>query len=118
MILRGAAALIGAVAALSSPLAHAQMTTVCSVFDTRGCTPAVCSVFDGVCIPDYGFPIGQDLRLTIETKTQPPAKPDGDIDTISALFKTLRACFVPPLEDQARAGTQVALRLSFKRSGE
>ena len=115
MIGRGAAVLI---AALASPLAHAQSTSVCSVFDPRSCTPSVCSVFDGVCIPDYGFPIGQDLRLTIETKTPPPEKPDGDIDTISALFKTLRACFVPPVADHARVGTQVALRLSFKRDGE
>lgn len=114
----GRAALIGAAVALSMPLAHAQSTRFCSVFDGRPCTPAFCSVFeDGVCIPDYGFPIGQDLRLTIETNAPPPEKPD-DINTIAALFKTLRACFVPPLEDQARAGTQVALRLSFKRSGE
>lgn len=118
MIARGAAVLLGAVAVLASPLAHAQSTRFCSALDGRPCTPAFCSVFeDGVCVPDYGFPIGQDLRLTIETKATPPQKPD-DIDTIAALFKTLRACFVPPLEDQARAGTQVALRLSFKRSGE
>jgi hypothetical protein len=116
------AALVGAVAALTAPWAHSaqgQSTRFCSVFDGRPCTPAFCSVFeDGVCIPDYGFPIGQDLRLTIETKASPPEKPDGDINTISSLFRMLRACFVPPNEDKARAGTQVALRLSFKRSGE
>lgn len=120
MIARGAAAaLIGALAALAPPPAQAQSTQFCSVFGPQPCTPAFCSVFqDGVCIPDYGFPIGQDLRLTIETRAPPPEKPDGDIDTIAALFRTLRACFVPPLEDRAHAGTQVALRLSFKRSGE
>jgi hypothetical protein len=119
MIARGIAALTGAVAALLAPLAHAQSSRFCSVFDGRPCTPAFCSVFEnGVCIPDYGFPIGQDLRLTIETKTPPPEKPDGDINTIASLFKTLRACFEPPAEDRARAGMQVALRLSFKRNGE
>ncbi len=118
MIGPGRAVLIGAIAALLAPPAHAQSTQFCSVFDGRPCTPAFCSVFEnGVCVPDYGFPIGQDLRLTIETKT-PTEKPDGDINTISALFKTLRACFIPPAEDRARAGVQVSLRLSFKRSGE
>ena len=98
---------------------NAQSTRFCSVFDGRPCTPAFCSVFeDGVCVPDYGFPIGQDLRLTIETRTPPPDKPDGDINTISALFRMLRACFEPPVADKARRGVEVALRLSFKRNGE
>jgi hypothetical protein len=115
----GIAALVGAVAALLAPCAHAQSTRFCSVFDGRPCTPAFCSVFEyGVCIPDYGFPIGQDLRLTIDTRTPPPEKPDGDINTISSLFRMLRACFVPPNEDEARAGVEVSLRLSFRRSGD
>jgi hypothetical protein len=119
MITRGIAALIVAAAALPVPLAHAQSSRFCSVFDGRPCTPAFCSVFeDGVCIPDYGFPIGQDLRLTIETKTPPAEKPVGDINTIASLFKMLRACFVPPAEDKARASVQVSARLSFKRNGE
>jgi len=119
MMGRGIAALVGAVAALLAPLAHAQSSRFCSVFHHGPCTPTFCSVFrHGVCFPDYGYPIGQDLRLTIETKTPPPEKPDGDIDTISSLFRMLRACFVPPPEDNARAGVQVAMRLSFKRSGE
>jgi hypothetical protein len=127
MIARGMAATAGAMAALLAlfapstflSAAQAQSTRFCSVFDGQPCTPSFCSVFeDGVCIPDYGFPIGQDLRLTIETNAPKPDKPDGDIDTISALFRTLRACFVPPAADRARAGTQVALRLSFRRSGE
>ena len=119
MTARRIAVLVGLALALPAPSAEAQSTRFCSVFDGRPCTPAFCSVFeDGVCIPDYGFPIGQDLRLTIETRTPPPEKPDGDINTISGLFKMLHACFAPPPEDKARAGTQVALRLSFKRSGE
>src|SRR6476620_216890 len=111
MIGPGRAVLIGAIAALLAPPAHAQSTQFCSVFDGRPCTPAFCSVCEnGVCVPDYGFPIVLDLRLTTETKT-PTEKPDGDINTISALFKTLRACFIPPAEDRARAGVQVSLRL-------
>ncbi len=43
-------------------------SAVCSVFDKHPCTPTVCSVFRrGPCIPEIDYPIGQDLRLTIET---------------------------------------------------
>jgi hypothetical protein len=120
----GAAALLGVAAVLLAPLvqsppAVAQSTRFCSAFHHGPCTPSFCSAFHrGPCIPDYGFPIGEDLRLTIETRAAAPQKPDGDIDTIASLFRMLRACFVPPIEDQARTGTQVAIRLSFKRSGE
>lgn len=119
MIRLGAVALAGVAAVLLAPLANAQSTRFCSAFHRGPCNPSFCSAFrHGVCIPDFGFPIGQDLQLTIETKAATPEKPDGDIDTISSLFRMLRACFVAPQEDQARAGTQVAIRLSFKRSGE
>jgi hypothetical protein len=115
MIARAAAACF----VLAAPLALPQPAAAfCSVFDRGPCTPAFCSVFqDGVCIPDYGFPIGQDLRLTVESKARPD-KPDGDIDTIGSLFKMLRACWEPPQQDRARAGMEVSVRLSFKRSGE
>ena len=102
------------VAAVPEPAA-----AVCSVLDHHPCAPTVCSVFrHGPCIPEIDYPIGQDLRLTIDTKTPPPAKPDGDLSTIAAVFKALRACWVPPDEDKARAGTEISVRLSFKRSGD
>ena len=117
MIMRGAA-LVLALAALLTP-ASAQTNTVCSVFDGKPCTPTFCSVFDPEpCIPDLQYPIGQDLRLTIDTKTPPPERPHGELNTIASLFQSLRACFAPPAEDKARAGTEVSVRLSFRRSGE
>ncbi len=100
-------------------LTPAAAQTPCGVLDNGPCNPTVCSVFDPQpCVPQMQYPIGQDLRLTIETRTPPPERPDGDLDNIAALFRTLRACFVPPDEDKARAGIEVSLRLSFKRSGE
>lgn len=118
MIARGAALLFALAALL--PAASAQTgNTICSVFDGKPCTPTFCSVFDPEpCIPDMQYPIGQDLRLTIDTKTPPPERPEGELNTIAALFQSLRACFVPPEEDKARAGLEVSVRLSFKRSGE
>jgi hypothetical protein len=111
-----AVALGGALCVGAAPV---SAQTVCSVFDGRPCPTTFCSVFDPEpCRPDVQYPIGQDLRLTIETKTPPPEQPAGDLDNIAALFRSLRACFVPPDEDKARAGTEVSLRLSFKRNGE
>src|SRR5258708_5985695 len=104
----------------ATPFAHAP----CSVLDERPCTPHFCSVFNhGPCIPEIDYPYGQDLQLTIETV--PPQdqaakyqKPDHDLDTIGDLFAALRSCWSPPPAEAARAGMQMSVRFSFKRSGE
>jgi len=104
----------------ATPFAHAP----CSVLDGRPCTPYFCSVFNhGPCIPEIDYPYGEDLQLTIETV--PPQdqaakyqKPDHDLDTIGDLFAALRSCWSPPPAEAARAGMQMSVRFSFKRSGE
>jgi hypothetical protein len=104
----------------ATPFAHAP----CSVLDGRPCTPYFCSVFNhGPCIPEIDYPYGEDLQLTIETV--PPQdqaakyqKPDHDLDTIGDLFAELRSCWSPPPAEAARAGMQMSVRFSFKRSGE
>jgi len=90
---------------------------VCSVFDRHPCAP-VCSVFDNrPCAPDYPAPIGQDLRLTIETsKVAGLPGPAHELDTIRDLFDALRACWQAPAE--RRAGMEMSVRLSFRRTGE
>jgi hypothetical protein len=102
------------------PFAH----TPCSVLDERPCTPSFCSVYGPwPCIPEMNYPYGQNLQLTIETR---PAKdqeakyrkPDHDLDTIADLFAALRSCWTPPAEDDARAGMQMTVRFSFKRTGD
>jgi hypothetical protein len=132
-----AAAALGA----ASMLEAAPVSAGCSVFDRRPCFPTVCSVFrHRPCIPDFDPPIGQDLRLTIEspptaaasTGAQDYAQDHGQdpsddhagdsaehkLDTILDMFAALRACWVPPPEAEARPGMQMSVRLSFKRSGE
>jgi hypothetical protein len=95
---------------------------VCSVLDRHPCTPFSCSVFHrGPCIPEIQYPIGQDLRLTVESgdadhAEQPPA--DKPIDTIRAMFAALRGCWQPPAPDDARAGTEMSIRFAFKGTGE
>jgi len=104
----------------ATPFSHAP----CSVLDGRPCTPYYCSVFNhGPCIPEIDYPYGENLQLTIETV--PPQdqaakyqKPDHDLDTIGDLFAALRSCWSPPPAAAARAGMQMSVRFSFKRSGE
>jgi hypothetical protein len=104
----------------ATPFSHAP----CSVLDGVPCTPSFCSVFnDGPCIPEIDYPYGQNLQLTIQSV--PPQdqaakyrKPDHDLDTIGDLFAALRSCWSPPPSDIARAGMQMSVRFSFKRSGE
>lgn len=140
-VLYTTAALLGLTAAMAGTSAT-RAGAVCSVFDKRPCAPTVCSVFDkhpcaptvcsvfrrGPCTPVFDPPIGQDLRLTIESAPAADAttvaherNDDGaehKLDTLRELFDALRACWVPPPIAAARYGMQMSVRLSFKRTGE
>ena len=104
----------------ATPFSHAP----CSVLDGRSCTPSFCSVFNhGPCIPEIDYPYGENLQLTIESAPSREdaakyQKPDHDLDTIGDLFAELRSCWSPPPPDAARAGMQMSVRFSFRRSGE
>ena len=104
----------------ATPFSHAP----CSVLDSQPCTPTFCSVLNhGPCIPEIFHPLGQDLHLTIESvpaqdQVAKYQKPDHDLNTIGDLFAALRSCWTPPPADSARAGMQMSVRFSFKRSGE
>src|SRR3954463_10403555 len=103
----------------ATPFAHAP----CSVLSGEPCTPSFCSVFNhGPCIPEIDYPIGENLQLTVQSE---PAredapkyrKPDHDLNTIGDLFAALRACWQPPPPDAARAGMQMSVLFSFRKSG-
>jgi hypothetical protein len=114
-----------------------------SVFDRHPCVPGVSSVFRRhPCAPESLYPFSEDLRLTIVSAASDDKSDDksGDkkspdvgvgsqaegtgadaehrIDTIRDLFDALRACWVPPSQDEARPGMQMSVRLSFMRSGQ
>ena len=124
--MRGFGGLAGMIAIAASAAGVEPAAAFCSVFSRHPCAPAVCSVFHrGACIPDYGTPVGQDLRLTVESAAPAPSVPRDDndgsehkLDTICAMFDALRACWVPPTKDEALAGMQMSVRFAFKRSGE
>jgi hypothetical protein len=113
--MRGLCALAGLVAVAAASALGAQPAQACSVFH------------HGPCIHDYGLPLPQGLRLTIESAaapTQPATSGEHSDDsehklnTIRAMFDALRACWVPPDKDEARAGMQMSVQFAFKRSGE
>jgi hypothetical protein len=86
----------------------------------------------GPCFPQYLPPIGEDLRLTIvstddndpngkaagDAAEQKPDANDRKLDSISAMYAALRACWVPPPKDAARHGMEYTVRFAFKRDGE
>jgi hypothetical protein len=107
------------------------------VLSGHPCHPSFCGVFHGgPCFPDYLPPIGEDLRLTIVSTDEngPASEPSGDagtgssnaetnaddhtLDSISAMYAALRACWVPPPRDVARHGMEYTIRFAFKRDGE
>jgi hypothetical protein len=40
------------------------------------------------------------------------------LDSIAEMYAALRACWVPPVKDEARHGMQYTIRFAFKRDGE
>ncbi len=106
----------------------------CSVFSHHPCNPTVCSVFHrGPCIPEIEYPIGQNLQLNIVTAadakpgdasgnlavhTERPKAAKQGLNTIGDIFNALRACWVPPPEDKARAHMQMSIQFSLKSKGE
>jgi len=112
----------------------------CGVLSGHPCLPSFCGAFHrGPCTPQYLPPIGEDLRLTIVSTddndpASPPAAPDTanpdndasntdgsdeqKLDSISAMYAALRACWVPPPKDEARHGMEYTVRFAFKRDGE
>jgi hypothetical protein len=113
----------------------------CGVLSGHPCLPSFCGAFHrGPCTPQYLPPIGEDLRLTIVSTddndpANKPAAPDatppangagnadnsGDepkLNSISAMYAALRACWAPPPKDEARHGMEYTIRFAFKRNGE
>jgi hypothetical protein len=72
-------------------------------------------------MPEFDFPIGQDLRLTIHSRWREglaAGVPSNELNTLADLFSALGGCWDPPQKDKAQAGVQMSVRLSFKRNGE
>ncbi len=99
----------------------AKAITLCGLLDGPGCVPTTCTVLEPrTCLPDEDFPLGGDLRLTIDTVSAEaaPPKPDHDLNTLRDLFFMLRACWTPPPVSDAQHGMQMTVRISYSKSGD
>jgi hypothetical protein len=125
---RTAHALIGSAILTAAMSAAAPAGAVCSVFSRVPCFPSVCSIFARHnCIPYSAYWIGQDLRLIIESVSAGERSGSADraeegggdhkLDTLRDMFDALRACWIPPPQEEARSGMQMSVRFAFKRSG-
>lgn len=116
------AVLVGAICAGLTVVAEAQFGgTTCSVLDNKPCTPTVCPLDGEPCQPQYPFPLGENLQLTIDsTEWHRGERVDAErkVDTIRDLFAALRACWLAPDRDDERNDLQMAVRFAFKRTGE
>jgi hypothetical protein len=125
------AVLVASVVAATMGLPGSSKARVCSVFSHEPCFvdpyDQFCSVFDPrPCAPEPLYPFGETLQLTISSraamKDERPRergrKDDRKLTTIGDVFEELRSCWVPPAEQESHSGTQMSVRLSFKRNGE
>jgi hypothetical protein len=120
----GRYAMIGGAAcagAAIGAIAEAQQGGItCSVLSSQPCAPTVCPLDGQPCQPQYPFPLGQNLQVTVnstQAKQGEHVDPDHPIDTIRDLFAALRACWQPPPADEAHAGMQMSVRFAFNRTG-
>ncbi len=120
----GRYAILGSACACATlgAVAEAQLGGMtCSVFSRHPCLPTVCSPLrHGPCQPQYPFPLGENLQLTINSKPDQHGErvdPDRKIDNIRAMFAALRACWQPPDADRAHDGMQMSVRFAFNRDG-
>jgi hypothetical protein len=127
----------GAALMAMAETSRAFASTFCSVFNHYPCAPTACSVFrHRPCRPFYGFPLGENLQLTIESKSKgesDKAAMDGsattdtktdrdtadqDVNTIREMFAALRTCWQPPPMASAHEGMQMSVRFSFTKAGK
>ncbi len=106
----------------TTTVAEAQFGGItCSVFSRHPCLPTVCSPLrHGPCQPQYPFPLGENLQLTINSKPDQhgaQVDPDHKVDNIRTMFAALRACWQPPEADKAHSGMQMSVRFAFNRTG-
>lgn len=122
---RGRYAVLGGVVCACAAFGSAAQAqfggTTCSVLDHQPCAPTVCPLTGQPCQPQYPFPLGENLQVTIDSAEWHKGDrvdPDHKIDTIRDLFAALRACWLPPDRDDDHNDMQMSVRFAFKRTGE
>jgi hypothetical protein len=114
-----------AVLAAAASLLNVSPAAACSGLEGQPCAPKLTRVFHHRFHGFDVYPFGEELQLTIYSAAEQapasgPEKPDAGqaLDTVGDLFAALRSCWVPPAQDEARAGMEMTVRFALKRNGE
>jgi hypothetical protein len=62
--------------------------------------------------------VGAALAIAGVASSAAAQTPQAPLNTLSELGSALRACWAPPPLDQARAGMQITVQMTFRRNGE
>jgi hypothetical protein len=64
--------------------------------------------------------IASAASSVVQVQAAPPEPGEGKkaLNTVAEVFAALEACWIPPDLEEARAGMQITVMVSFKRSGE
>jgi hypothetical protein len=62
--------------------------------------------------------VGAALAIAGVASSAAAQTPHAPLNTLSELGSALGACWVPPPLDQARAGMQITVQMTFRRNGE
>jgi len=68
--------------------------------------------------PDGAVKIPDAVKTAASDNTSDAESKPDEVNSISAMFAALRACWVPPPRDEARHGMQYTVRFAFKRDGD
>jgi hypothetical protein len=94
---------------------------ICTTFAAMAVAMAVGANASAAYQPTLPFRLHDGTLSTVQNNGAGPGaaqRPAGPLNTIAEVFTALEACWIPPALDQARAGMQITVQLSFKRSGE
>ncbi len=115
-------ALLGGIAAVAMA-APGQGAAVCSALSRHPCVyypyhQACSPLHPHACIYEPNYWFGEQIQLTIHSvDTSATPAPDARPAAERPRLATLRQCWVPPDQQAARPGTQMSVRISFKRDG-
>lgn len=100
--------------------APASSQRLCSSNDDTNCLQTYCGVMDGPgCQQHSQVTFSGNYQVTVGTNAAAEQKkPDGQLNNLTDLSRTLTACWTPPLADDAFPGMQMTTRFSLNRDGQ
>ncbi|RYE54926.1 MAG: hypothetical protein EOP18_06705 [Rhizobiaceae bacterium] len=109
-----------AVSLASVMTTSANAQRLCSSTNDANCLQTYCGVTDGPgCQQKSQVVFSGNYQVTVGTNAAAEQKkPDGQLNNLTDLSRTLTACWTPPLADDAFPGMQMTTRFSLNREGQ